>query len=182
MPPRFNSYQKPEMKNEFMTKEDRAKLQSEKAKNPGKGLETPKWEKLDPFEKNFYVPHTNAVNRNDEEIEEFRKKLEITVMGSSVPQPTQALEESNFPDSVMIEMQKQGFTTPTSIQAQGWPIALSGRDMVGEYIFLFEFVTIFYVCKLLANTLLALRHVFFSKFLKFVSLFQVSLKPDQEKL
>lgn len=131
MPPRFNSYQKPELKNEFMTKEDRAKLQSEKAKNPGKGLEAPKWDKLDPFEKNFYVPHANAVSRTEEEIDDFRKKLEITVMGSSVPQPTQALEESNFPESVMIEMQKQGFTTPTSIQAQGWPIALSGRDMVG---------------------------------------------------
>lgn len=26
---------------------------------------------------------------------------------------------------------KQGFADPTSIQAQGWPIALSGRDMVG---------------------------------------------------
>lgn len=133
MPPRFNSYQKPELKNEFMTKEDRAKLQSEKAKNPGKGLEAPKWDKLDPFEKNFYVPHANAVNRTEEEIDDYRKKLEITVMGSNVPQPIQALEESNFPESVMIEMQKQGFTVPTSIQAQGWPIALSGRDMVGKY-------------------------------------------------
>lgn len=26
---------------------------------------------------------------------------------------------------------RQGFSEPTSIQAQGWPIALSGRDMVG---------------------------------------------------
>ena len=26
---------------------------------------------------------------------------------------------------------RQGFTEPTSIQAQGWPIAMSGRDMVG---------------------------------------------------
>lgn len=26
---------------------------------------------------------------------------------------------------------RQGFTEPTVIQAQGWPIALSGRDMVG---------------------------------------------------
>jgi hypothetical protein len=26
---------------------------------------------------------------------------------------------------------KQGFAEPTAIQAQGWPIALSGRDMVG---------------------------------------------------
>lgn len=26
---------------------------------------------------------------------------------------------------------KQGFTVPTPIQAQGWPIALSGKDIVG---------------------------------------------------
>lgn len=26
---------------------------------------------------------------------------------------------------------KQGYDEPTPIQAQGWPIALSGRDMVG---------------------------------------------------
>lgn len=26
---------------------------------------------------------------------------------------------------------KQNWTEPTSIQAQGWPVALSGKDMVG---------------------------------------------------
>jgi hypothetical protein len=26
---------------------------------------------------------------------------------------------------------RQGFEEPTAIQAQGWPIAMSGRDMVG---------------------------------------------------
>jgi ATP-dependent RNA helicase DDX5/DBP2 len=30
-----------------------------------------------------------------------------------------------------LSSRKQGFNDPTSIQAQGWPIALSGRDMVG---------------------------------------------------
>lgn len=30
-----------------------------------------------------------------------------------------------------ITYRKQGFMEPTPIQAQGWPIALSGRDMVG---------------------------------------------------
>lgn len=31
----------------------------------------------------------------------------------------------------MQELKKQGFSEPTAIQAQGWPIALSGRDLVG---------------------------------------------------
>lgn len=30
-----------------------------------------------------------------------------------------------------MELQKSGFKHPTPIQAQGWPIALSGKDMVG---------------------------------------------------
>lgn len=39
--------------------------------------------------------------------------------------------EGGFPDVVLSTIQRQGFTNPTSIQGVGWPIALSGRDMVG---------------------------------------------------
>ena len=31
----------------------------------------------------------------------------------------------------METLRRQGWTEPTSIQAQGWPMALSGRDVVG---------------------------------------------------
>lgn len=117
--------------NEFMTKEERAKLQSDKAKNPGKGLDKPMWDKLDPFEKNFYVVHANNATRSEEEVNAFRNSFQITVAGNGCPAPIQSFEESNFPESVMKEMQKQAFTAPTAIQSQGWPIALSGRDMVG---------------------------------------------------
>nr|CAI5840697.1 unnamed protein product [Callosobruchus analis] len=40
-------------------------------------------------------------------------------------------EEAGFPEYVLNEVKKMGFKHPTPIQAQGWPIALSGRDMVG---------------------------------------------------
>jgi ATP-dependent RNA helicase DDX5/DBP2 len=40
-------------------------------------------------------------------------------------------EEGGFPDLVMGCVRKQGFEKPTPIQGVGWPIALSGRDMVG---------------------------------------------------
>lgn len=45
--------------------------------------------------------------------------------------PLKGFDEGNFPEYVMREIAKQGFASPTAIQAQGWPIALSGRDMVG---------------------------------------------------
>src|SRR5579862_1901657 len=32
---------------------------------------------------------------------------------------------------VLKEVLEQGFSAPTAIQAQGWPMALSGRDVVG---------------------------------------------------
>jgi len=31
----------------------------------------------------------------------------------------------------LFEHRKQGFVEPTAIQAQGWPIALSGNNLVG---------------------------------------------------
>lgn len=40
-------------------------------------------------------------------------------------------EESNLPAFLVREMKSQGFLKPTAIQSQGWPIALSGRDLVG---------------------------------------------------
>lgn len=31
----------------------------------------------------------------------------------------------------MFKLRRLGFKEPTAIQAQGWPIALSGKDLVG---------------------------------------------------
>lgn len=81
--------------------------------------------------KNLYVPHVNIMSRTPDEVSKYYSGKEITVKGNNTPFPIQAFEESNFPDYVMEEIRKQGFLEPTAIQAQGWPIALSGRDMVG---------------------------------------------------
>lgn len=51
--------------------------------------------------------------------------------GHDIPGPILEFHEGDFPDYAMREIKKQGFEKPTAIQAQGWPIALSGRDMVG---------------------------------------------------
>ena len=36
-----------------------------------------------------------------------------------------------YTDYIMSVIRMQNWATPTPIQAQGWPIALSGLDMVG---------------------------------------------------
>ncbi|KAG6442240.1 ATP-dependent RNA helicase dbp2 isoform X2 [Manduca sexta] len=109
------------------------KLQSKKAKHPGDSLVKPLWDlsKLEPIQKDFYKPHANVNGRTDEEVQMYRMAKEITISGNNIPRPNQVFDEGNFPDHIMTTIQEQGWTEPTGIQAQGWPIALSGRDMVG---------------------------------------------------
>ncbi|KAF9410905.1 hypothetical protein HW555_010147 [Spodoptera exigua] len=100
---------------------------------PGGNLRKIRWDTitLTPFQKNFYVPHQNVQSRSQAEIEAYRSQNQITVKGRDVPAPSMYFEEGGFPDYAMKEILKQGFPHPTPIQAQGWPIALSGRDLVG---------------------------------------------------
>ena len=55
----------------------------------------------------------------------------MTVTGRNVPKPLKTFEEANFPSYVMRELSQLGFSAPTPIQCQGWPMALTGRDVVG---------------------------------------------------
>jgi len=100
---------------------------------PGEKLRKPRWEmdRLAPFEKNFYKPHANLVSKSIHEVDAFRASKEITTKGRDIPYPITQFDEANFPDYVMNELRRQNFKEPTSIQAQGWPIALSGNNMVG---------------------------------------------------
>ncbi|XP_032833564.1 putative ATP-dependent RNA helicase DDX5 isoform X2 [Petromyzon marinus] len=100
---------------------------------PGEKLRKVKWDmsKLPRFEKNFYVESPNVVRRSQHEVDEYRRKKEITVKGQSCPKPVFSFEEASFPSYVMDVIKQLNFKEPTPIQAQGWPLALSGQDMVG---------------------------------------------------
>ncbi|XP_026118685.1 probable ATP-dependent RNA helicase DDX17 [Carassius auratus] len=63
--------------------------------------------------------------------EEYRRKREITVRCSGCPKPVTNFHQAQFPQYVMDVLLQQNFKEPTAIQAQGFPLALSGRDMVG---------------------------------------------------
>lgn len=100
---------------------------------PGDRLRRIRWSdvSLTPFEKNFYEPHMKVARRTEQEVDSFLSTSEITIRGNNVPKPSLFFDEGGFPEYVMNEITKQGFDKPTAIQCQGWPIALSGRDMVG---------------------------------------------------
>eukprot|EP00039_Didymoeca_costata_P032423 m.37772 g.37772 ORF g.37772 m.37772 type:complete len:522 (+) comp9350_c1_seq1:151-1716(+) len=94
-----------------------------------------RWKEILPtmpkFDKDFYVEHDKTANRSESDISKFRKDAKITCAGHNIPRPILTFDEANFPGYVMDTLLKEGFDKPTPIQAQGWPMALSGRNCVG---------------------------------------------------
>ncbi|RXG53327.1 putative ATP-dependent RNA helicase DDX5 [Armadillidium vulgare] len=99
----------------------------------GQNLKRPDWKQtnLKPIEKDFYTPTATVENRSTEEIENYRKQHNLTLLGKNIPNPILDFSEYEFPDEVMKVFERDGFKTPTPIQAQGWPIVLSGLDLIG---------------------------------------------------
>ncbi|KAI8811391.1 P-loop containing nucleoside triphosphate hydrolase protein [Cladochytrium replicatum] len=108
---------------------------ADRMSNLGAGLRKPDWAKelpnLPAFEKNFYREHSDVTSRISHQIEDFRGKHDIRVFGNDIPKPVETFEEASFPSYVLKGIFAAGFKAPTAIQAQGWPMALSGRDLVG---------------------------------------------------
>uniref|UniRef100_A0A674BIP6 RNA helicase n=1 Tax=Salmo trutta TaxID=8032 RepID=A0A674BIP6_SALTR len=100
--------------------------------NPGERLRKKKWDlnELPKFEKNFYNEHPDVQRMSQYDLEEFRRKKEITIRGSGLQLNCPGVIV-NMHIYVMDVLIQQNFKEPTAIQAQGFPLALSGRDMVG---------------------------------------------------
>ncbi|KAI9788257.1 MAG: ATP-dependent RNA helicase dbp2 [Peltula sp. TS41687] len=101
--------------------------------NLGANLQKQHWDlnTMPKFEKSFYKEDPAVANRSERDVAAFRKQHEITIRGSNVPKPVETFDEAGFPGYVISEVKAQGFSKPTAIQSQGWPMALSGRDVVG---------------------------------------------------
>jgi ATP-dependent RNA helicase DDX5/DBP2 len=99
----------------------------------GENLKDVDWSRkeLVPFEKNFYREHPSVRDMSQREIDDIISGSQMVVTGRNVPRPIPTFDVTGFPDSIMSEIRAAGFPTPTPIQSQGWPIALSGRDMIG---------------------------------------------------
>jgi ATP-dependent RNA helicase DDX5/DBP2 len=108
----------------------------------GQGLHDIKYDEsmynsLPKFTKDFYMEHPDVVARSAAVVDAFRAKNEIVVSdgsgtgGPGIPKPCETFEEASFPDYVLDCVKRQGYSSPTPIQSQSWPIALSGRDVIG---------------------------------------------------
>lgn len=87
--------------------------------------------KYEPFNKNFYEEHAEIATLNHQQVHELRSKLGIRIFGSNAPKPICSFGHFGFDDQLMKAIIKSEFTSPTPIQAQGIPVALSGRDLIG---------------------------------------------------
>lgn len=88
-------------------------------------------ENLTRFRKDFYKEHENIKNLSNEEVEEYRKSLNMNVVGKNIPKPFKNFHESNLPSFILSRLKSLGLDSPTPIQSQGIPMALSGRDFIG---------------------------------------------------
>ncbi|CAL7939654.1 unnamed protein product [Xylocopa violacea] len=103
-----------------------------------------KWSKCTPIVKNFYNEHPAVANMTKEQVAHIRKSnnnIEVKFMFDekesdseqlSIPNPIETFEQAfeSYPE-ILEEIRKQGFTKPSPIQCQAWPILLSGQDLIG---------------------------------------------------
>ncbi|KAJ0263675.1 DEAD/DEAH box helicase domain-containing protein [Hirschfeldia incana] len=85
----------------------------------------------EPFRKNFYIQVKDISNLTQEEVNTYRKQLEIKVHGKDVPRPIKSWHQTGLTTRILNTIKKLNFEKPTPVQAQSLPIIMSGRDCIG---------------------------------------------------
>lgn len=79
-----------------------------------------------PVRRKEYVP----MKGSEVEVANFRTENEISLKGTHLVDPIMRFEDLGIGEG-LIDSLRRNFLSPTPIQAQGIPIAMTGRDMVG---------------------------------------------------
>eukprot|EP00644_Phytophthora_capsici_P002797 jgi/Phyca11/56588/gw1.55.166.1 len=85
----------------------------------------------DPFRKNFYSIHSETSALSGQEVDKLRSELSVRVDGNDVPAPVRSFMHLGLDRKMLQTLMKLGLEAPTAIQAQAFPVALSGRDLIG---------------------------------------------------
>ncbi|CAK0805794.1 unnamed protein product [Prorocentrum cordatum] len=89
-------------------------------------------EAVRPIAKSLYREHPEVARLGAEERGELMRQLGAAIEGhASPPAPLMRFDQAGFPAPILQCIEELGFPAPTPIQAIGWPVALSGFDMVG---------------------------------------------------
>ena len=90
------------------------------------------WSETDAPKRVDYVQPSAAADRTDAEVHAFLEAAAISVVrgGQDAPKPAMNFDETGFDAEILEGLAKAGFERPMPIQAAGWPVAMSGRDLV----------------------------------------------------
>jgi len=81
---------------------------------------------------NVYMEHPSVAGMSKSAANDWRAQHRVQVSGGQpAPNPVGSFLEASFPEFITAELEAAGFDRPTPIQSQSWPIALSGRDVIG---------------------------------------------------
>lgn len=92
-----------------------------------------------PANTGFHQVHSTGSFQQSGDVEvlpphDYLRKHDLSVHGQGaqdhVPDPCQTFEAAGFPPEFLNEIKRAGFRAPTPIQAQSWPVAMAGRDLV----------------------------------------------------
>ncbi|XP_070565800.1 ATP-dependent RNA helicase DDX42-like [Ptychodera flava] len=83
------------------------------------------------FTKDFYDEHEDISKLGLFNLIELRRKLGIKVSGYEPPKPVSSFAHFGFDEQLMHYIRKSDYSTPMPIQAQGVPVIMSGRDIIG---------------------------------------------------
>lgn len=86
----------------------------------------------EPFRKKFYTEPSDLARMSDEDAASLRMELDgIKVRGLDVPKPVQKWSQCGLGVQTLDVVDKLGYESLTSIQAQAIPAIMSGRDVIG---------------------------------------------------
>ena len=87
---------------------------------------------LPPIKKDLYKEHPEVSALTPAQVNEFRATHSMHIIGQNIPKPISKFTHIEWGSAqLQKKLQGEGFAEPTPIQAQGWPMALSGKNMVG---------------------------------------------------
>ncbi|KAI4101780.1 MAG: hypothetical protein L6R37_004757 [Teloschistes peruensis] len=104
------------------------------SKKKKKDLPTVNHAKLNyqPFRKNFYHEPLELNEMTEEELADLRLELDgIKIRGVDAPKPVMKWSQCGLGAQSLEVIQRLGYESPTSIQAQAIPSIMSGRDVIG---------------------------------------------------
>jgi ATP-dependent RNA helicase DDX5/DBP2 len=84
-----------------------------------------------PIISNIYQEHPAVTEMTEAMAAQWRKENDLQVLGREPPKPVLSFDHAPFHAFVRQRLASK-YSQPSSIQAQGWPVALAGRDMIGS--------------------------------------------------